>query len=743
MSIRSPGGRFSRILLLLICAVSVSYGDQLPPADLQMTESQAVRLVGQPFAVAVDTLPRLRLPAFDPNKLLVQENHKGPQQIGMARVLPESDLRQLDGGNPEWRRLDDGRHLLGLVIESPRALALRIGLRVERLPPEATLRFGNDRPNAPTPIDVSARDVLRVLGINNAAAPQDPAANIYWSPAIEGEQIVLELELPAGVQPSEVNIEVAQLSHFYAAWLPQGDRLLKRDLGLAGSCHNDVKCSSADLQALGESTAKIAFQDGGASFVCSGSLLNDQDPSSGFHFLTANHCIPHQLAASTIEFHWLFRASACSSAIRDPDYARQTGGALLLSTLGGDFDTTLLRLNQPPPPGVSAAGWDARWPTFGESLVGIHHPSGDWQKISFGTAGVRVDCQDDGPFFSCLESSAGHFFEMHWNNGVIEGGSSGSGIYSADDRLLGVLSSGNSDCSNPSQAASYASFADAYTTGRFASWLMARPVTSSPPSAEDRARNLSARGLIEPAMPMHGGIVVQGDVKVLIMARGPTTGLSVALRDPVMELFRLTPGRPPQVLSENDDWVTNANVDEIADLTTRRPLTELESALLVELSAGSYTARVRDFNNDDSGEVVVGFTMIDDGTTTGLPKNLSTRGYVTPQAPMHGGIVIDGSVRVLITARGPTTGLGTALADTRLVLTRLDPGQAPLVLQENNEWGDNANATEIASLTAGRPLSAPEAALLVDLTAGSYTARASDPSGQNSGEVVLGFTLVE
>ena len=332
-----------RVPLLLILAISVASGDQLPPAELPIA---ALPLAGQPFSVDVATLPRLRLPAFNPSKLPVQRNDKGPQQIGVARALPESDLRRLDGHNPEWHRLDDGRHLLGLVIESSGAIALRIGLRIQRLPPEATLRFGSDDPGAATPIDVVAGDVLRMLGINYAAAPQDPTANIYWSPVVAGEQIAVELELPAGVEPNEVDIEVAQLSHLYAAWLPHGDRLLKRDLGLAGSCHNDVKCSSVDIQALGESTAKITFQDGGSSFVCTGSLLNDQDPSGGFHFLTANHCIPNQLAASTIEFHWLFRASACSSAIRDPGYVRQTGGALLLSTLGGDFDTTLLRLNQ-------------------------------------------------------------------------------------------------------------------------------------------------------------------------------------------------------------------------------------------------------------------------------------------------------------------------------------------------------------------------------------------------------------
>lgn len=735
--------RLGPILLLLIVVVAISHADQLPPADLPITGLQPLRSAAGFFSADIDTLPRLQLPELNTAKLPAPKNDKGPRQIGIVRTLPESDLRRFDANNSDWLRSDDGRHLLGLIIESPRALALRLGLRVERLPPGAVLRFGSVGPDAPAPMIVVARDVLELLGINHAAAPQDPTANIYWSPLIEGERIAFELELPAGVEPSAVEVELLQLSHFYSAWLPQGDRLAKLDLGLAGSCHNDVMCSSADLQQLGESTAKITFQEGGASFVCSGNLLNDQDPSAGFHFLTANHCVQDQLVASTIEFQWLLRSSACSSATRDPGHVRQTGGALMLSTLGGNFDTTLLRLNQAPPEGVSAAGWDARLPTTGESLVGIHHPSGDWQKISFGSAGVYVDCQDDGQFFSCLPSGAGHFFEVNWSNGVIEGGSSGSGIFSAEDRLLGVLSSGNSTCSDPSQPAAYASFADAYVRGQFASWLMAQPETSPPSSAEDRARNLSTRGLIEPATPMHGGIVVQGDVKVLITARGPTTGLATALRDTVLQLSRLTSGQPPQPLSENDDWASNTNVGEIADLTTQRPLTELEAALLVDLSAGSYSALARDFNNDESGEVVLGFTVIDDGMATGQPKNLSTRGNVTPQAPMHGGIVIDGSVRVLVTARGPTTGLGTALADSRLELFRLNPGQAPLMLQENDDWGTNANAADIASLTVERALSAREAALLVDLTAGSYTAVVSNSSGNNSGEVVLGFTLIE
>jgi hypothetical protein len=66
---------------------------------------------------------------------------------------------------------------------------------------------------------------------------------------------------------------------------------------------------------------------------------------------------------------------------------------------------------------------------------------------------------------------------------------------------------------------------------------------------------------------------------------------------------------------------------------------------------------VRDYFDIDSGEVVLGFTLVDDDNTTGIEKNLSTRGLVTPQSPIHGGIVVEGEVKVLITVWGPTTGL--------------------------------------------------------------------------------------
>lgn len=415
----------------------------------------------------------------------------------------------------------------------------------------------------------------------------------------------------------------------------------------------------------------------------------------------------------------------------------------MLVNLGGSYDSTLLRLNQAPPNGISMSGWQASVPGSGSSLFGVHHPGGDWKKISFGNRDVIADCSEDGEFYFCAPNSNGHFFAVGWSDGVTEAGSSGSGIFTSGDRyLVGNLSSGGSDCNNPNELDFYASFADAYSAGNLGQWLMDSGQSPPPSTSPDIAKNLSTRGYITPNFPMHGGIVVSGNPRVLITARGPSSGLATALADTTMDLYKINPGQPANLIMQNDDWGTNANASEIASLTSTRPLSQREAALLTNLSTGSYTAVTRDFGNNNSGEALLGFTLVAD--SGGIARNLSTRGYVTPNFPMHGGIVVQGIVDVLITARGPSTGLTSALADTTMQLYKVSSGQPPVALEYNDDWGsNNSNSSEIASLTSNRPLSQLESAILVTLSTGSYTAVVKDYQTNDSGEVVLGFTVIE
>ncbi|RME68596.1 MAG: hypothetical protein D6781_10565 [Verrucomicrobia bacterium] len=117
--------------------------------------------------------------------------------------------------------------------------------------------------------------------------------------------------------------------------------------------------------------------------------------------------------------------------------------------------------------------------------------------------------------------------------------------------------------------------------------------------------------------------------------------------------------------------------------------------------------------------------------------NISTRCFVgTGDNVGVGGFVVEGSdpVKVLVRVAGPTLStdpfnIGGALVDP--VLT-INAGSEKLY--ENDDWGTNANAAEIASVTAqvgGFPLleNSKDAALLVVLEPGSYTAVATGKDG--------------
>ena len=68
----------------------------------------------------------------------------------------------------------------------------------------------------------------------------------------------------------------------------------------------------------------------------------------------------------------------------------------------------------------------------GTNIFSIHHPSGDLTKFSAGTlAGYGQYCDDVDNFDRC-RAPQGSYMRVHWTQGTTEGGSSGSGLYTAD-----------------------------------------------------------------------------------------------------------------------------------------------------------------------------------------------------------------------------------------------------------------------------------------------------------------------
>ena len=122
--------------------------------------------------------------------------------------------------------------------------------------------------------------------------------------------------------------------------------------------------------------------------------------------------------------------------------------------------------------------------------------------------------------------------------------------------------------------------------------------------SDSKLANLSTRGNVGAGVNvMIGGFIVGGDqpTNVVVRAIGPSLanyGVAGALTDPMLELH----DGNGALLARNDDWLT----DQEQQLTGFRlaPTDEHESAMLLSLQPGAYTAIVRG-KNDGTGIALV------------------------------------------------------------------------------------------------------------------------------------------
>jgi hypothetical protein len=116
-------------------------------------------------------------------------------------------------------------------------------------------------------------------------------------------------------------------------------------------------------------------------------------------------------------------------------------------------------------------------------------------------------------------------------------------------------------------------------------------------SVDSKLANISTRGFVETGNDvMIGGIILIGSTptKVLLRAIGPSlsaSGVPNPLADPVLELYDGNGG----LIASNYDWRDTQEAEIIA--TGIPPTSDLESAIVRDLSPGNYTAIVHGVNN--------------------------------------------------------------------------------------------------------------------------------------------------
>ena len=341
-------------------------------------------------------------------------------QVGIVRDVPDSMSSHSQA--LQWQPVAGG-HAAQWRVRADTAQAIRVALDVRHVAEGVEARFS------------SASNGGETFGQRLGTGPA-------WSPLISGEEAIVELFAPSGVDPRGIDVSIGRIAdHFANPALPDA---IAKSQWLAAPCQVDLVCEAASdpvLERAGAASIKLNWIEGYSAFACSGTLLNAADHSLRPYVYTASHCINDQAAADSLVTFWFYEKASCGGEDTRP--AVQLAGGAQLLVASDTYDASLLRLNRAPPAGAVFAGWDSTPPSLGESLVALHHANGEVTKVSHGT----VVAPPPYPMFA-----------LAWTSGIVQGGSSGSGAFSridsprADLLMRGGLSSANSSCSAPGSA---------------------------------------------------------------------------------------------------------------------------------------------------------------------------------------------------------------------------------------------------------------------------------------------------
>jgi hypothetical protein len=461
--------RSQHLLVLALATALASPAFAATAAEVQMASATAVAtddlgaqgrasFLSNRLAPSLAALPAPDTLEFDAvAKRRVEQRINGqPLEIGFVRELGEDVA---DSSRAALTR--SGRSgVLRFSLGSAEAKALRAGFAIER----TGSRRGSDA-------DAALRGLVDQLafrfgdadGAFVVAGKDITLDGLFWSPVVEGESMTVEVSGPLAALRG-LRLRPVQVSHFdIDPAAPAMLDTLRAKIGESDSCQIDSRCitnAPSGYNTAKNAVARMVYTQGGSSFLCTGTLLNNSNSPRRHLFWSAQHCIGTQTVANTLQTYWFYEASSCGGSTVSSAARTLTGGAFLRHS-NSSRDTLLLELKSAPPSGATYAGWSsAAIGSTGTAIWGIHHPSGDVKKTSRGSV-TALSSSIDG---------RGPFYRVRWTSGVTEGGSSGSALYTVTSsgayQLRGGLYGGLSFCSAPSDPDYYSRFSDVYASFR-------------------------------------------------------------------------------------------------------------------------------------------------------------------------------------------------------------------------------------------------------------------------------------
>jgi len=280
----------------------------------------------------------------------------------------------------------------------------------------------------------------------------------FLTDLIPGNTLNIDLFEPASKKGAS-RLHIRKVVHAYKNVFQS---ISESSLKESGDCNNDINCyTNWDKQS--DAVAKVLLSNG--TDLCSGSLLNNTAQNFRPFFLSAFHCIDSDYngSLSTSEkndaenwmFKFQYKVTECNgNTVRTTyTYSRAYFRAAWYTS-----DFALMELKKSPLGNqeITWLGWDKSGSTPSEG-TGIHHPKGDVMKISFDENSLKET--------SWKSNSGSNYWRVIWDNGVTEGGSSGSPLLDNNKRVVGQLKGGFAACGSSDLRDWYGAFHRSWTGG--------------------------------------------------------------------------------------------------------------------------------------------------------------------------------------------------------------------------------------------------------------------------------------
>lgn len=484
-TLRDPAPSLFLLLLLLLTSVSAT---AQPPSSWQSVSRSG-------------STETIEYPALDLTRLALEDEFDEalgkPPRFAVARSLSRSPVR--DGA---WVDLPNGESFWRVDVDAAEAVSLNFGFQDVFLPEGARLYIYSRAAE-----DAKTLDRFEVLGPYGPEINENHRE--FWTPILAASEATIELNVPTRFR-DRVSLELVQVSQGYRAFgsaalgYRQSDTVVGPGKtaactgdddgkgagpgGRSGSCNMDVACLAPDDPWNDPRRSVGAYTVGGTD-TCTGSLVNNTANDRRMLFMTASHCGVNAGNAASVVVFWNYEWPTCrtpgdpsGTQVNPPDPSQSSSGASFVAGTPNPFsgatcstasecsDVALLEMDDPADPAFDLfwSGWDRRTTSDATTCgpqgaagstdglcASIHHPGVDEKRITF----VEQDF-----FVDNIANAQGVHWRARWHTdppvvggipapqpasippGVTEPGSSGSPLYTADQRFLGVLSGGPAFC---------------------------------------------------------------------------------------------------------------------------------------------------------------------------------------------------------------------------------------------------------------------------------------------------------